>query len=97
MITHTDAVESPRMRPRSARSLMLSCGTDAGASVPPAVVGVGEIRVVSRAAASEWVQATTHRTAVRVRRRVCDMGRLGSVFRGEALRSVVKYRPDATR
>jgi len=37
MMTHVDAVLSPKMRPRSARSLMLSRGTIPGASVPLAV------------------------------------------------------------
>src|SRR5215211_7321744 len=71
MITQIGAVESPRMRPRSARSLMLSGRVAAVATVPLAdavVVGVD----ASRAGVPEREHAASAVVA-RTRRRVLDM------------------------
>src|SRR2546421_12430219 len=72
MITQIVADGSPAMRPRSARSVMLSCGIAALLSVPFADAGVvaeGPApeaddcdACAGRAAASECEQATTSRT-----------------------------------
>src|SRR6266581_4397276 len=54
MITQTGAEESPRMRPRSARSLMLSCGI---APVVTVVAGVEAVFAVPAADAVEVFSA----------------------------------------
>jgi hypothetical protein len=70
MITHTGADESPRIRPRSARSLMLSCGMAPVVVVVPvaeAVLAVPDAEAVRAfsAAGPGREQAATTAAAVR--------------------------------
>src|SRR4051794_40110809 len=80
MMTHSFAVESPRILPRSARSDMLSRGAVAATDV----VGVAAAGVAAPgateesfafAAASERAHATTNIVAARVRSRLYGMRR----------------------
>src|SRR5438045_5914249 len=79
MMTQTDADESPRMRPRSARSLILSCG------IAPVVVTVAEVDGVTVVPAADAVdvfstvapgreQAAPTAAAMRKRRSEEDIG-----------------------
>src|SRR5215211_865235 len=100
MITQMDAVESPRMRPRSARSLMLSGSVASVATAPFAdavVVGVVVGVETSLAGAPEREQAASA-VAVRSRRRVLDMFQgcgqpFAFAFRGKLRVGVEAHKP----
>src|SRR3954468_16846393 len=93
MITQIVADASPAMRPRSARSVMLSCGIAGLPSVPFAdadVVAEGAAPDVGdcdacagRAAASECEQATTSRTMAIA---ASDRSRIEGIGRGRVRR-----------
>src|ERR1043166_10255823 len=62
MMTQIVAVESPAMRPRSARSVMLSCGIAEAAAVASDPFADPFAAVAGRAAALECEQPTASRT-----------------------------------
>src|SRR5438105_1480946 len=77
MMSQTCAAVSPRMRPRSARSLMLSRGTETAAAAAVRAADAIDVSVVALTvplALSVRPHAATSAPATRSRRKVYDMG-----------------------